>query len=361
MPISVRRLAQLAGVNPMTVSRALRGREGVSDELRRKILALARKFNYPLPAARAAEVPDLLRVMAATVDIESSGEQLAFSFNRRLLTGMRQGAAECGTELALLPPCDDVWPLMVDRRQVDGVVLPLSNEQMPHPPFPPPVPAVFIFFGPDDADVVTVESFEACQRLGAHLAELGHRRVAYIGPETAMSRKRLFGLRAGLEPAGGAVPPECVRIRPFTMEAPRTRALVEELLQTLKAGDPGSHGFTALAAYNDYMAETAVLRLRACGVRVPEDVSVVGFDNTRPSPGYDGPALTAAAMPIEDIGAEAVRLLYWRIAHPSAPRRRLALAAPLVIGNSTQLSTNQRSTCGRLDRHFVPTDCPGPP
>ena len=70
MPVSVRRLAQLAGVNPMTVSRALRGRDGVGEELRRKILALARKHGYPMPAARAAENPELLRVMAATVDID---------------------------------------------------------------------------------------------------------------------------------------------------------------------------------------------------------------------------------------------------------------------------------------------------
>ncbi len=336
MSVSVRRLAQLAGVNPMTVSRALRGREGVGDELRRKILALARKYGYPLPAVRASENPDLLRVMAATIDIETGGERQETSFNRRLLTGMRLGAAECGTELALLSPSDDAWPLVVDRRQVDGVVLSLGNEHMPHPPFPPPVPAVFLFSGPDGADVVTVENFDACLRLGAHLAELGHRRVAYIGPQTAMSRKRLFGLRAGLETAGGAMPPECLRVRPFFMDAAKTQALIDDLLITLTPGDPGPRGFTALAAYNDYMAEAAILRLRERGVRVPEDVSVIGFDKTLPSPDYNGPVLTTAAMPIEDIGAEAVRLLYWRLTHPAAPRRHLALAAPLVLGESTR-------------------------
>lgn len=333
---SVRRLAQLAGVNPMTVSRALRGREGVGDELRREILALARKHNYPLPAARTAENPDLLRVMAAAVDLDMPDQQQETSFNRRLLAGMRLGTAECGTELAIYPIAEGVWPLVVDRRQVDGVVLPLGDDQMPHPPFPPPVPAVFVFSGPAEADVVTVENFDACSRLGAHLAELGHRRAAYVGPETDMSRKRLFGLRAGLETAGGGVPAECVRIDRYVMVADTTHALIEDLLRMLKPGDPGPRGFTALAAYNDYIAQSAILQLRERGVRVPEDVSVVGFDKTPPVAGYDGPALTTAAMPIEDIGAEAVRMLYWRLTHPEAPRRRLSLVAPLFIGETTR-------------------------
>jgi len=69
---------------------------------------------------------------------------------------------------------------------------------------------------------------------------------------------------------------------------------------------------------------------------VPEDVSVVGFDNAARPDWYDGPPLTTVAMPLEEIGAEAVRLLYWRLAHPDAPPRRLVLTVPFVPGETTR-------------------------
>ena len=62
---------------------------------------------------------------------------------------------------------------------------------------------------------------------------------------------------------------------------------------------------------------------------------MVGFDNAARPDWYDGPPLTTVAMPLEEIGAEAARLLYWRNTHPRVPRRRLLLAAPFVAGETT--------------------------
>jgi LacI family transcriptional regulator len=226
------------------------------------------------------------------------------------------------------------WPLVVNRREVDGVVMALGNEFAQHPLFPAPVPSVFIFTGPEGADVVTVEDFDASMKLGAHLASLGHRRVAYIGFKTNMSLKRLYGLRAGLNMAGGSVPDDCT----FLMHQGGLAefcARADRFLEAARSGDPGPNGVTALMVYNDYFATVVIRRLRERGVRVPEDISVVGFDNVRP-PGYDGPPLTTAAMPLEELGAEAARMLYWRLAHPDAPPRKLVLNTPLVEGATTR-------------------------
>jgi LacI family transcriptional regulator len=351
MSISVRRLAQLAKVSPMSASRALRGRGDVSEKTRRKVLALARKHNFPLPPMRAQETPNLLNVFASCIDVR--GEDSAQGFSHRLLAGLRQGAATCGAELAdcqLNGPETDAWPLVVNRGGVDGVVMSLGNEFVEHPPYPAPVPAVFIFTGPEGADVVTVENFDAGMKLAAHLAALGHRRVAYIGFRTNMSLKRLYGLRAGMNLAGGSVPDE------YTFLSQQAgpdefRELADRLLEAARPGNPGPSGLasekfrpdkgrdeagvTALMVYNDYFAAVVIRRLRERGVRVPEDISVVGFDNVRP-PGYDGPPLTTVAMPLEELGAEAARMLYWRKAHPKAPPRKLLLAAPFVEGATTQ-------------------------
>lgn len=342
MTISVRRLAQLAKVSPMSASRALRGCGDVSESTRRKVLALARKHNFPLPPTRAQETPNLLNVFASRIDI--GDEDSAQGFNHRLLAGLQQGAAACGAELAnyqLYGTETDTWPLVVSRREVDGVVVSLGNEFAQHPPYPAPVPAVFIFAAPEGADLVTVENFDACMQLGAHLAALGHRRVAYIGFRTNMSLKRLYGLRAGMNLAGGSVPDECTFLV-HQAGADEFRGFADRLLEAGLASakfrpDKGRDeaGVTALMVYNDYFAAVVIQHLRARGVRVPEDISVVGFDNVRP-PGYDGPALTTAAMPLEELGAEAARLLYWRKAHPEAPPRKLVLAAPIVEGGTTR-------------------------
>jgi hypothetical protein len=126
----------------------------------------------------------------------------------------------------------------------------------------------------------------------------------------------------------------------------------DRLLEAARPGEPGPKGLasakfrpdkgrnkvgvTALMVYNDLFAAVVIRRLRERGVRVPEDISVVGFDNVRPA-GYDGPALTTIAMPLEELGAEAARLLYWRKAHPDAPPRKLVLATSFVQGATTRV------------------------
>lgn len=338
MSISVRKLAELTNLSPVAVSRALRGRDGVSEATRNRVLAAARKHHCPIPRT-TRQGPDLLNTLCSMLAIDADEDRSGKGFHRRILSGATVGASSCATELmnwtnsqGFVGPTE--WPLAVNRRQADGVVLVLGDEALPHPPFPAPVPVVFIFAGPSEADVVTVENFDAGYRLGEHLAGLGHRRVAYIGPTTGMSVKRLAGLRVALEKAGGTVPPEGMMTKETIGSRDDAVRAIDRMLDGASSGNPGAHRFTALMAYNDYMAAAAVMRLRERGVRVPEDMSVVGFDNVRPI-WYEGPALTTTAMPLEDIGAEAVRLLYWRLAHIEAPRRKLVLTAQFVQGKTT--------------------------
>ncbi len=342
MSISLRRLAQLAEVSPSSAWRALHGHGDASPAMRRKILALARKHHFPLPPARATETPNLLNSLCSMVDTEFDETNSAKGFHHRLLSGLNHAARSCGVELLNISSTPEKpetwmseWPLVVNRQQVDGVVFVLGNELDPHPPFPAPIPTVFLFNGPPQADVVTVANFDGGRRLGARLAELGHRRVAYMGSRSDMSLERLAGLRLALELTQGSVPPEWTDIPPQVGGRELVALRLDQLVMTRRASARGPDGFTALMCYNDYMAAAAVMHLRQNGVRVPEDVSVVGFDNVRPD-WYDGPALTTMAVPLEEIGAEAVRLLYWRLAHPDAPPRRLSLTAPLVVGESTR-------------------------
>ena len=96
MSITIRRLAQLAGVSHVTVLRALHGRDAVSAKTRLRVVELARKYHFPLPPSRATETPNLMNSLCSMVDIRNDEPQSDQGFNHRLLAGLTQGAAACG-------------------------------------------------------------------------------------------------------------------------------------------------------------------------------------------------------------------------------------------------------------------------
>jgi len=211
------------------------------------------------------------------------------------------------------------------------VIVVWGDEHNPMPHADCPVAATFVFHGPSDADVVDSNNFDGGYQLGTRLSGLGHRRAAYLGPKSRISLERLAGLRAGLSVDGGDCPLELAVASPGVFDD--AGALLDGLLERSGFRAGTRRPFTALMCYNDLIAATVITRLIGLGLRVPEDVSVVGFDSATPT-WYDGPALTTCAAPLEELGAEAARMIYWRIEHPNAIRRKLVLATELVEGAS---------------------------
>ena len=337
---SQRTMAKKLGVSHMTVSRALRGENGISEETRRRIVGACRRAGLPLPPARKESSAKLMHVLCSMAPAPSQES----AFHSRLLSGLQQGGRECGADVANFPAigASECWPLMVDRKQADGVIVVWGDEHNPMPHTGCPIPAVFVFHGPPRADVVNADNFMGGYRLGVHLAGLGHRRVAFFGPSSLIGMERLSGLRIGLATQGGACPDELVLTRgsPFSWGKMWVDLLLEKLGHTsgdlpgLLRGEGGrAKPFTALMAYDDYLAAQGVLRLRELGLRVPDDVSVVGFDGVVPT-WYDGPRLTTCAIPLEELGAEAARMVYWRLEHPDAGHRKVELETELVEGES---------------------------
>lgn len=328
--LSQREMAKELGVSHMTVSRALRGENGVSEKTRERILDIYRRAGIPLPPSRKAPNPMLLHTLCAIAPAPTPDTD----FHTRLLAGFERGSCDCGSELANLAANvqGEYWPQMIVRKQADGVVVVWGDEHNPMPHADCPVAAVFVFHGPPHADIVDADNFMAGYQLGVHLAALGHRRVAFHGTKSLISNERLAGLRTGLETQGGECPPALTfrRVSPFRDAAGFADRLLAE---TGWRPDSSAKPFTALVCYNDLLASHAVMRLQELGVSVPEDISVAGFDGVNHA-WYDGPKLTTCALPLEDIGAEAARMVYWRVEHPNAPRRKLSLETELVEGES---------------------------
>ena len=332
-PLSQRQLAARLHLSPMTVSRALRGADGVSEAVRARILAAARTHGLAAPATPRLREPDgRLHVLCTMApDPHDAGDS---PFHQRLLAGLRRGALECASQIVNCAEVRTEWPHLLARRQVDGAVMVWGDEHDAKPSTPCPVPAVYVFYGPATADVVTVDNFGGAYALGQALAAAGHRRVAFAGPDSRVALERLAGLSAGLATGGGGVPPGLARLE--RGGGGRAVSLADHLLAVAARGRqrrPGQLGFTAIMAYNDFIACRLIARFAELGLRVPADVSVVGFDGVVP-PDYTGPRLTTCAIPLEELGAEAARLVYWRLDHPTAVRRVLALEAPFTPGAS---------------------------
>jgi LacI family transcriptional regulator len=176
-------------------------------------------------------------------------------------------------------------------------------------------------------DQVLVDNQQGGYLAGKHLIALGHRRFACIvGPsDLTPSAGRIAGFRQALADAGLEMPTAAF-LRGDGRPAGGAAA-VRELLESESV-------ITAIFAFNDSMAIGAIGELQRLGRRVPDDVSVVGFDDI-PAAAAIFPAVTTVAQPIVELGILGVRLILDRIAKQEAPTQRIELATTLIVREST--------------------------
>jgi len=177
-------------------------------------------------------------------------------------------------------------------------------------------------------DQVGVENKQSSQELIAHLIKLGHRRIGMVSGRLTQSSslERIDGYRAALAEAGIAYDEQLVccgesAIAP-AMEATRRLLALE-------------HPPTAIMTANNLMTIGAMQALRAAGLEVPKDIALVGFDDFDWADAFS-PRLTVMAQPLEELGAQAVKLLLKRIKQPDGRRQTLRLKPSLI----------QRDSCG---------------
>lgn len=174
------------------------------------------------------------------------------------------------------------------------------------------VPVVLIDRKPEGLqtklDMVLLDNYQAAYDSTRYLIERGHRRIGILigSKEVYTSRQRLLGYRAAMEEAGIEVSDRLIRTAGFTMEGAyqqTTDLLAEE------------SGLTAVFATNFEMTLGALIALKDCGCQVPEQVSLIGFDN-RELAKVMQPAMTIVSQPVDQMGAEAAELLLRRMQPP---------------------------------------------
>jgi LacI family transcriptional regulator len=320
-------IARLARVSPSTVSRVLTGNSPVHPEKRAAVLAVIEELNFrPNLNARA-----LARGKSMAIGILT--QSMASQFYGELSQGIEEGLAGSSYHPIFASgqwrPDEERAALnILTDRQVDGLIvlggdypdaeLHALNGQIP-----------LIAVGRSVAGLEG-QCLTVAQRLGAakavrHLIDLGHRRIAYISgiPTHSDSRERRLGYQQALHEAGLSLDERLIVEGNFTEQS--GSLALEALLAR------GAH-FSAIFAANDQMAYGARLGLYRRNLRVPDDVSLVGFDDLLGS-AYTTPPLTTVRQHMLEQGRKAARGILSLLG--DAPPELTPVATDLVIREST--------------------------
>jgi LacI family repressor for deo operon, udp, cdd, tsx, nupC, and nupG len=299
-------VAKRAGVSTATVSRVLSRPSVVAPGTRRKVLQAVERLGYaPNSAAKNLRTLRSGKLLVTVPDISNP-------FFSLILQGIEEAAHRAGYAVLLgdtqhNKKREERYALMLKRKEADGLIflghrLPREAASLVRAASPRCAPVVNgCEFSPRlGVPSVHIDNAKAAYEALDHLYSLGHRRIGAItGPLVSpLSRDRLRGATSRAK-AADAIPDLVVLHGDFSIES--GVAAAEQLLS--KKNPP-----TAVFCFNDEMAMGVVETARQRGLRVPEDLSVVGFDDIRFAR-YMDPPLTTIAQPMREIGEGTVRLL----------------------------------------------------
>jgi LacI family transcriptional regulator, repressor for deo operon, udp, cdd, tsx, nupC, and nupG len=323
---TIQEVAKAAGVSVATVSRTLQMPEVVSEGTRQRVHEAISQLGYtPNAQARILRTSRTRLVIALVPDI-------ANSFFSEVIRGMEQVAHQNRYSVLLgdtqnSQAREQAYADMVPARQADGLIT-----FLPHVPRLPAEHSSLLvnaceYVTDKSVSSVYVDNIKAGAVAVNHLITLGHRDIAFItGPRTRrICIDRQHGYEQALREAGLRQNPALLFVGDFSFESGARG--VESFIASRQP-------FTAIFCANDEMAIAAMVTLKAHGLRVPQDVSVVGFDDIRFAR-YSDPPLTTISQPKNQLGGEAMNMLLEILENPQISPRKRILPTELVIRDST--------------------------
>lgn len=329
-PVSIKDIARALGISHSTVSRALRDSPLVRAETVSEIKEKAYALGYRPSAVARSLVTRETRTIGIVVTT------VADPFHGEVVTGIEESAAAAGYSVILAsshrePEREIRAVRALQERRVDGILVASSRvgdlylsvmTEMR-------VPIVLINNQHDGQLVysVSVDNESASAEAVRHLIELGHRKIAYLGDRfgSHSDAERLAGYRTALESAGIAFDPAMAARGDGSPEGsiPGVRRLL--------AGTPRP---TAIFCYNDMSSLGALRVARELGLIVPEQLSIVGFDDLFFAQ-YLEPPLTTIHQPRREMGREATELLILLLKGEAVSAKRTAFKGTLILRGST--------------------------
>lgn len=303
--VTIRDVAQLAGVSPATVSKVLNDAPHVSAMTKARVLSAVHKLNFrPNTIARSLKKSQTLTIALITDDLEGV-------FSMSMMRGVEEVASALGFSVFL---CNSYGDMARERahlelllaKQVEGVIL-LSGYRVHQRSAPAlalgPIPVVYLYqYSQDISAACVIPDDVGGGRLATqHLIEVGRKRIGFInGPARyEATHKRLAGYQEALAAAGLSFDPALVRVG--TWHENSGYQLAHELMSLPQPPD-------AIFCASDSLAVGALDALHQLGTRIPDDIALIGFDN-RAFSQYQRPPLTTVALPLVEMGRLAGKLL----------------------------------------------------
>lgn len=276
---------------------------------------IQRKANQGVFVAESREQAD--RVSTGVIGFEMTEEENSRDpYYLRLFSGVRQALARVGREVLVVNERS-----VIKWEKVDGVLICNGNSNN-RCRLPVGMPCVSMLYLMNDLSCVIADDHAGATAAVEHLLQLGHRRIGMLVAGDSLASRRIAGYRSALRKAGIEPDPRWVR----RLETPSSTS-VPTFFQD--AGFMSTNnwladnwcelGCTALMAQNDEAAIGAIRALEAAGHKVPQDISVVGFDGTEISK-YFSPRLTTVEVPLQEVGELAAELLLEQISQPLAEK-----------------------------------------
>lgn len=329
--VTLKDIAERCGYTANTVSRALRGDKKLPESTRRTIQQLARELGYvPNSSARALRYGSSHTIAVIINDITnpyysnmlSQIDQLLKEKNYRTMILCTQLDEDLASEMIQL----------AISQQVNGILFfPFNNAEHIRALHASGIPFVMIdrWIPNVQADIARINDFSAGYQMMSHLLDLGHRRFLYMaGPFVNSSQvDRQNGIEEALQ-ATGLDPKNHLRILPW--DSMPDEPSPDDVLNLLKPFD-----YTAILSFNDVRAYHAMNALHTAGLRVPEDISIVGIDHIRWRNTYL-PPLSSITVDGQNVASAAINLLFDRIDQPDLPYRHQVLPVRLHPDGTTQ-------------------------
>ena len=307
-------IAERVGVSTVTVSKALSGQKGVSEEVREKIRSIAEELGYRQPSAARKSQNHKNFNIGILISERFLVKYESFYWQMYQAVATRATAEECFTMLEVIGKAEEEngrMPKLVQERKVDGIIVigKMMDAYLQHLNTEAGIPVIYLDYynGREASDSVISNSYYGTYELTYYLYRMGHRKIAYVGTllATESITDRYFGyqkalLELGLEQKKGWVLDD--------------RHIETGEIDTVNMLQIPKDMPTAFVCNCDQTASFLIKKLKDNGYRVPEDISVVGFDNYL-YPGLSDIQITTYEVDLEEMARRAIHNMISKISN----------------------------------------------
>jgi LacI family transcriptional regulator/LacI family repressor for deo operon, udp, cdd, tsx, nupC, and nupG len=336
--VTVKDVAELAGVSTATVSRVLNNHPQVADETRFKVLWAMEQLSY-----QPSRVARRLRMEASQI-LGLIISDIANPFFTSVVRGIEDVAYANQYSLLLCNSDEDpvkeaMYVEVLQAERVAGIIISSIDENSTSCESllrnGVPIVAMDRRLRPFDVDTVLVDNVKGAYQATSHLIHLGHRRIGLIGGPSRITtgRERREGYEKAVSEHGAELDQSLIKIGDFKQDSGYQRAC-----ELLEMDDPPTAIFTA----NNLMTLGALNAIHEKGLNIPQDVAIVGFDDM-PWATSLNPPLTAVAQPTYELGQVAAEMLLARIADRDHPIQEIKLETALIIRQSCGSKSRKQS------------------